>query len=61
MTECEYAWLPLLRTYACACMNLHEIFCGGQLKFHKDPRFYWGDIQLFVTLYDLDFELLLQL
>ena len=27
-------------------------------KFGKDPTFRWGDIPLFVTLYDLELELL---
>ena len=26
------------------------------LKFRKDPSFRWGDISLFVTMYDLDLK-----
>ena len=27
-------------------------------KFHKDPSFRWGDIPLFVTVYDLELKIL---
>ena len=27
-------------------------------KFHKDPSVRWGDISLFVTMYDLELEIL---
>ena len=28
------------------------------LKFRKDPSFRWGDISLFVTMYDFDLKIL---
>ena len=52
----KHTRLQLVRSFI--CIDLYENFVDGQLQFHYDPSFRWGDIALFVTMYDLELKIL---
>ena len=56
-------WNVLARVYdSCACTYTpifkHFLVVNYYLKFPKDLSFRWGDIPLFVTMYDLELKIL---
>ena len=64
--DCAQQNVPARIYSSCACVHA-QIFSGQKLvittylmslsfKFHKDLSFRWGDISLFVTVYDLELK-----
>ena len=51
-------WNARTRVYASCARIFARIFRSISLKFHKDPSFRWGDIVLFVAVYDLELEII---